>query len=191
VSKENWKFHQAKDAQNLNLISNADRPASPNSPDGITLQEALKHLQADFIPNSVFKILNFHTGLFPESKAGYANAPKRIYKTIQDQKKDKDVLYKIFADDLIFMRKDSFFNLFFNEFILNKEQIQHKDIKVDYKIPKYMYDWLAQADGYIDKEKGYIWPVVLWQPKNVRMCKDGLAIIRQSVFDDIISVFSE
>ena len=53
-----------------------------------------------------------------------------------------------------------------------------------------MYDWLDQADGYINKEKGYVYPIVLWQPKNVRMYKDGLAIIRQPVFDEVISAFS-
>lgn len=189
MSKENWRAIQRQDANNLRMITNADRPASPNAPDGITVIDVLKHLQADFIPEDVFKILNFHTGIYPEAKAGYANSPKKIYQHIEEQKKDKDVLYRIFADDLIFMCKDSFFTLFFNQFVLNRKQIAHKDIKADYKIPKYIYDWLEQADGYVDKENGYVWPVVLWQPKNVRMYKNGLAIFRQSVFFEITSAF--
>lgn len=190
MSRKNWKKLQQIDAKNLNLISNADRPAAPNAPDGITIVHALKHLQANFIPKDIFKILNFHTGIYPESKSGYANAPKKIYQYIEEQKRNKNILYRIYAKDIIFMHKNSFFTLLFNEFILKEEQIIHKNIKIEYKIPKYLYDWLEQADGYIDEENGYKYPVVLWQPKNVRFYKDGLAIIRQSVFIKIISSFS-
>ena len=193
MSKDNWKTAQRRDATNLFLVTNAERPAKPDSPDGITVMDALNHLGITaFLTNDLKKELSkVGIGIFPESKSGYFDAPKNLLRIMALQKKQKEVLIPFYSSKFIFCRKETFFDIMIDALLVSKSKnrIGHVEL-FHYSIPDYIHSWIQQAETYIDEERNYKWPVLCWWPKNVRYYKDGLVIMRETVFNDLLTSLS-
>ena len=155
----NWKELQRFDAKNCGLVTNADRMAQPNWPDGITLKMAMEHLDidADITP----------TGWLPESKYGYLYLKKELYEIITVNKKTVNTVLLYKYKRWLYTRKANFYSVINNpkpSQVFVKEVVDKK-----FKPTKFLTDSLEQAHGYlsvngIDPVLQY--PFVAWHPKN-------------------------
>lgn len=185
---KDWKEAQRRDAYHLHLVTNSDRPAQPNSPDGIRIIDAFTHLNIkDFIPQNVLKQLNnIDFGLYNESKAGYYNAPKKLYNLLLEQN-SSGVLLVFEADDFYFFLKKPFFEAVYGACVFgtkkDKQILSTTPISLTYMVPQYMIDWWIQADGYRDIEHGYEYPIVCWWPKDIRLYNNGIVYMKKDDFD--------
>jgi len=170
MSLHNWKTLQRSDSLACGLVTNCDRAARPNSPDGILPLDALKHLGVFDLIESI-KWKKNPTGWFPECKAGYSYLPSALQKQVIDEsKKEANSEYDLFfceKDGLAFFRRGNFYQ-YINSVLLGTP-VDYIGVNVlSYKVPQYLIDWLDQAIGYLSlfpKNSPLKHPFVSWHPK--------------------------
>jgi hypothetical protein len=177
-----WKILQRFDAEQVGLITNAERAARPDWPDGVSIKMALKQLGADlrYLREPI-------SGWFPESKCGYHFYTKEYKEFIKLSRRCGGLLlcpveYK--KERLYILRKGNFFSCIIAP-VSTKTTTQLYSGKIP-KIYKFLYDALLQAEGYlsapgIDSDMRY--PFVGWHPKDKYLqYVDGVVMVRREVF---------
>jgi hypothetical protein len=178
-----WKTAQTRDAAILNLVSNANRPAKPNSPDGISIIDVIEYLGTSEILQKInTKNLCIHTGFYNESKAGYSMLPKAL-RQVPLWKQFKILICKSENDDFVIFKKSQIKEVFrlhsMGSGIIEKPIIE----TIEFEFPKYMLNWMKQAEMY-RQDKTYLWPLVFWWPQGVSRYDNGIVYTKLKVLNN-------
>jgi hypothetical protein len=180
----------------LNLITNADRMASPDSPDAIPVEMALDHIGASRLIKHI-DIQIPHYGWYPESKCGYLyyeDWHKDIILCSKKRLKIKQIIYFPVRNFLVFQKATfiQFISLI-NEKSKCPWTYYPDSVFFTKRLQKFFTDALDQAEAYLPKVQKYglKYPAVFWHPKlragEKYSYKDGLVIIKRETFDQYCS----